>query len=473
MKNRPNILFITSDQHRADSMGCYGHPCVRTPHLDQLAYSGVRFENAYADCPVCIPARTTIVTGIPAHRYGMPAYAEDYRIQRERSLFLGSLLTQGGYQTCLVGKTHWHTPERFRAGFESVVWETQLNYDRVRACGYAEDGAGMGFNEVFPALSYMPPSLNKTVWLMDKAIDFLETRDRDQPFFLWVSTNEPHPPFVIHEPFYSMYDQDQIPEPVFGDWCADDVCPRTHYIVKKEMKTEGMTPGHIRKMRGVYYGMITNIDHQIGKLLGTLQRNGDYENTLIVYTTDHGEFLGDHGAARKSSFCEAAARLPFIMKPPAWDPVPDEARVSSALVTHEDLLPTFCDYAGVDVPSDVQARSLRGILTGKETKTRDLLHGHIDDMHMLHDGRYKYIYNADDGSELLFDTSIDRFDRCALHDRSLLDMHRQQLYTHLREENHPHALEDGTLLNKHLPRPSLATALARECTGLGPIGRKY
>ncbi len=127
VRGKPNVLFVTSDQHRADTLGCAGHPCVRTPHLDKLAQMGIRFDRAYADCPVCIPARTTLVTGIQAHVYGKPDYAIDYRIERRRELFLGSLLTQAGYQTQIMGKTHWHTEPSFRGGFEGVVGENQYN----------------------------------------------------------------------------------------------------------------------------------------------------------------------------------------------------------------------------------------------------------------------------------------------------------------------------------------------------------
>ncbi len=137
-------------------MGCAGHACVRTPHLDQLAYEGVRFDQCFSDCPVCIPARTTLITGIQAHRYGSPSYNAGFRIPRERKKFLGSLITAAGYQTCILGKRHWHTDPSFRAGFESHVPNhdektgrlTRLDRERIREVGRRHGTTGLGANEI-------------------------------------------------------------------------------------------------------------------------------------------------------------------------------------------------------------------------------------------------------------------------------------------------------------------------------------
>ncbi len=165
---KPNILFVTTDQQRADSLGCEGHPCVRTPHLDLLAAEGVRFTQAYSDCPVCIPARTTLVTGLQSHRYGMPEYSESYRIERDRELFLGSLMTAAGYQTCLIGKSHWHTEPHFRGGFET--WVRFEGFERERR-EKVPRGAwpGIGGNELSASLSPFPPELCTTNWAVTKA----------------------------------------------------------------------------------------------------------------------------------------------------------------------------------------------------------------------------------------------------------------------------------------------------------------
>lgn len=484
MNERPNILLITSDQHRADTMGVYGHPVVQTPHLDQLAFEGVRFTAAFSDCPVCIPARTTMITGRQAHKNGIPSYSEHARVSRRREDFLGSLITAAGYQTHLVGKTHWHTEPSFRAGFEGVTWSALMRKEHVRR-GMPASYGGIGFNELGSSLSYLPPDLQLTGWTVDRATEFAQLRDRSQPFFLWVSIQDPHPPFTIHEPYYSMYDTDAIPEPIRADWSSHpDQVPRAHFMQQAAMKTGRMSAAALRKSRSVYYGMVTNMDHQLGRLFGTLMYQGDWKNTLVIYTTDHGEFLGDHGAGKKSSFCEAAARIPFIVRfPDSWRNQ-DQYRVSlgkecGSLIELADLLPTICDIAGARVPADADGVSILPLLRDPASHIHDELHGHIDDAHMLRDRSHKYLYYADDGSELLF-SADDRDDERPIARRgrfgaegnvALLDSYRTRLALHLRGEGHPHAVSDGDgLLDKNLPKPSLEEALAADQSGLPALG---
>lgn len=469
---RPNILLITTDQQRADCLGVAGHPCLHTPHIDQLAYEGVRFENAYADCPICIPARTTMITGIQAHHYGMPSYSDQYRVKREREKFLGSLITSAGYQTQLVGKTHWHTDPSFRAGFEHVDFIARLLKEQLVKTGYAYNQTGIGVNELTPGLSRLPPELHATNWIVDKSIDFLETREQGQPFFLWASFCDPHPPLVALEPYYSMYDNDDIPDPVESEWSKDDECPYAHYIVKHRMKVGRIPKNRMRKLRSVYYGMITYVDHQLGRLFGKIMRDKEWDNTLVIFTSDHGEFLGDHGSAWKTSFCESAACVPFIIRAPKWMNI-KPGIVSEALVEHADILPTLCEIAGTKIPKDVTGKSLMGIVKGDNKHVRDLMHGYIDDdgkfggVHMLHDGRYKYTYYIDDGKELLFDVSKDRNDQYPLSGEALERM-RKLLVQHLSEEGHEH-VQDGKLINLGRQKPPLNEVLSRTSAGLGGL----
>ena len=410
----PNILLITSDQHRADCLGVAGHPCVRTPHLDKLAAAGVRFSNAYADCPVCIPQRTTLVTGIKSHTYGEPRYSETYRIPRDRRDFLGSLITEAGYQTCIVGKTHWHTDPSFRGGFETVISHELLGVEIARRCGRpGSHFTGLGWNELNPTASLLPPELYSTDWLVDRALDFLRFRDRTQPLFLWLSLTDPHPPNVIHEPYYSMYDRSPIPEPILPAWADDDGCPLAIRRHREGYNGPRMRADELRKARGVYYGKITNLDHQIGRLLGQLAAGGQLRNTTIVYASDHGEMLGDCGDMAKSSFIDASARVPLIVRPAA-DAAVEPGRTIDALVCLDDLLPTLCGIAGARVPDDITGKSWQPLLRGETGSLHDFQHGQIENSHMFHDGRLKYLYFVEDGSELLFDTVADPCDETDL-----------------------------------------------------------
>ena len=442
---RPNILLITSDQQRGDTLGCAGHPCVRTPHLDMLAKAGILFTNAHVDCPICIPARTTLMTGIQSHRYGKPEYAQEYRIERDRSQFLGSLMTAAGYQTCLVGKTHWHTDPSFRGGFETWISWKELERERARR-GVASGTHGIGANELSPTHSFLPPELHSTNWAVSRSIDFLEDREKEQPFFLWTSVIDPHPATVIHEPYYSMYDDEDIPEPCFGDWADEDSCPRYIRGIRSGNAHAHLTPKAARKVRGVYYGQVTNIDHQLGRLLGALIRLGLWENTVVIYSSDHGEHLGDHGTYFKNTFLEGAAHVPLVTRFPKSFGA-QQGRSCEAVVEWADLLPTFCDIGGAACPDDVDGINLAPLVRGETTQARDFMHGQSGKQHMIHDSRCKYLYFVDDGQELLFDKQNDSLDlRNLAGDEALVAPYRRQLIDHLADEQNEH-LVNGVLLN--------------------------
>lgn len=447
MPERPNIVLITSDQHRADSMGCAGHPCVRTSHLDVIASEGVRFDRAYVDCPVCIPARTTLVTGIQSHRYGRPAYAQDYRINRAPDRFLGSLITRAGYQTELVGKRHWHTEPSFRGGFEHVVPEWALHRERERR-GFPPNAAGIGNNEFNPRLSPYPPDLCFTNWAVTHACEFLRERDRTQPFFLWVSTIDPHPPNIVHEPYYSMYDHETVPEPLMPEWCRD--VESLPYALAGHRLANGhrwLRPSEVRKARGVYYGMITNIDDQLGRLFGALVRERVWDNTWIIYTSDHGDHLGDYGDWSKSTFLDPATRVPLIIRPPKSASPAKRGVVSDAVVQWADLLPTLCAIAGAETPGDIDGTSLLDLALGGGGPVREELHCQIGQQHMLLYDRWKYLYFAEDGREMLFDTVADPRDTQELSSRrDLVEPLRRRLIDHLTAEGNT-ACENGELVN--------------------------
>lgn len=429
-------------------MGYAGHPCVRTPHLDMLAKESMVFSNAYVDCPICIPARTTLVTGIEAHHYGCPSFSPAFRINRSPQKFLGSLLTAAGYQTCLVGKSHWHTEASFSGGFEQWTtwnrWERQLH----RALPW-RPSPGIGVNELSPALSPLPPEWQKSAWAVTESIDFLQDRDQSRPFCLWLSLVDPHPPNVIHEPYFSLYDNDAIPEPVVPEWVKGDRPPVAIQRLRIGNDHGSPTRAAIRKARSVYYGMITHIDHQLGRLFGELMRQGLWNDTAVIYSSDHGEQLFDHGFCFKGNFLDPSARVPLLARLPQSMEAP-RGQASRALVQWADILPTLCELAQTSSPSDIDGKSILPILRGASQSIRSYLHGQIGNQHMYHDGRYKYLYFADDGRELLFDKTTDLLDEHDLSaDSAILEELRKRFIIHLREEANPCLDPQGILLNRH------------------------
>lgn len=449
MPEKPNLLLITTDQQRGDCVGYDGHPCVRTPHLDMLARESTVFSQAHVDCPVCIPARTTLVTGVESHHYGCPDFAPGFRVDRERKKFLGSLLTSAGYQTCLIGKSHWHTDPSFGAGFEQWFRWTRWERDVLRDVGSVPT-PGIGVNELSASLSNLPPHLQKTTWSISEALGFLEDRDRSRPFCLWVSLIDPHPENIIHEPYYSMYDHDEVPEPVLPEWVQGKRPPLAIQRLRGGNDHAGPTRGSIRKSRGVYYGMVTHIDHQLGRLFGGLMRNGLWDNTAILYSSDHGEQLFDHGFCFKGNFLDPSARVPLLIRLPSGMEVPRGVS-SSALVQWADLLPTLCDLSGIRSPDDIDGASLLPLLRGECSQVRDFLHGQIGKQHMFHDGTHKYLYFVEDGRELVFDKTRDRLDENDLSgEAGLVDELRNRFISHLRDEEHPHLDGEGNCINEGL-----------------------
>ena len=443
---RPNILFITTDQMRPDMLGCAGHPCIRTPHLDMLATEGILFTRAYTDCPVCIPARTTMITGIQSHIYGMPSFEPGYRIQRDKDKFLGSLMTKAGYQTRMIGKTHWHTEPDFRAGFETLIATKVRHMEHLRKYENMPS-SGIGANELTPTLSTCPEEMQDPNWCIQKSIDFFEQEhDSSQPFFLWVSTEDPHPSNIAREPYYSMYDNEDIPNPVSPEWAEKETCPYAIEQIRLANAHENMNEKERRKAQGVYYGKVTNIDHQLGRLIGLLIAKGLWDNTIVVFTTDHGEHLFDYGTCFKTTFLDSSGRLPFLVRFPE-NMKTMRGVTSDALIELADLLPTFCDIAGADTPEDVTGKSLMPVIMGEKDSIRDSMHGQIRNSHMFIDGNYKYLYFVDDGVELLFDKSSDPMDEFNLAgDEDLLKPIRERFIKHLEEEKNAH-LENGKLLN--------------------------
>jgi arylsulfatase A-like enzyme len=304
----------------------------------------------------------------------------------------------------------------------------------------------IGVNEMTPMLNTHPKEFTHTDWTVQQSVDLLEDLEKGRPFFLWTSLIDPHPANQVHEPYYSMYNDEEIPEPVLPDWSQDERCPWVIRNIRNGNSFWSMNENERRQMRGVYYGMVTNIDHQLAHLFGALMRQGLWDNTVVVFTTDHGEMLGDYGTCFKGTMLDPSARLPFLVRLPQRMKPKVNTRCR-ALVELADLLPTFCDIAGVDPPEDVTGRSILPILRGEADHIRGELHGQIDGSHLFHDGRYKYLYFADDGRELLFDKENDPLDEYDLAgEAELVEPIRRRFKAHLASEGHAHC-QGGQLLN--------------------------
>jgi arylsulfatase A-like enzyme len=456
----PNLLLITTDQQRFDTLRAAGNRSILTPHLDWLADSGVRYSRAYADCPVCAPSRATIMTGLHAWRHGQtvnpPAHVPSPMAARPT---LPGLLSAAGYQTRLVGKAHFH-PMRAHYGFEHM----ELPADFFRALGRRPSFAppkdhGLGENEIEPVFSTAEERHTLTHWIAERSIEFLETRDDTRPFFLWTSFTKPHPPFDCLPAYWNLYDGVPLPAPCRGDWSAapDGPPPGFREPDWKLSHVARLSPEHLRNSLRAYYACITQIDYNLGLLFARLRELKLIENTWIIFTSDHGEMLGDHGLGSKSVFFEGSAHVPLIVRPPGGAP----ASVDDRLACLADLLPTFAARAGLPPPAACDGLDLLGV------KRRDHLVGECGPFHALLTESHAYHFTELGGAELAFNLAADPGEK---HDLlrapspapEALAL-RSRLAAHLAARGHTCA-RDGVLVATR-PAPEFISTRARAWPG--------
>jgi len=420
-RKRPNILLLMTDQHRGDCIGADGNKAIRTPHLDRIAREGVLFRCAYTAVPSCTPARAGLLTGLSPWHHGMLGYgrvAQAYRNEKPK------MLREAGYYGLGIGKMHWF-PQRHPHGFHKTIVDESGRVEtkgfvsdyrqwfRKVAPGLNPDATGIGWNDYQAKPYALPEHLHPTRWTGDRAVEFLEGYDRDEPFFLKVSFARPHSPYDPPERFWKLYEDADLPKAVVGKW-AERHAMRGKKLPSSTWRGD-LGEEQVRRSRQGYYGNVTFIDEQIGRILAALEKRGWLEDTLVLFTADHGDMTGDHHLWRKTYAYEASARIPMLLR---WGGNLLDARRGRVLrqpVELRDVLPTFLDAAGVKTdPSRFDGRSLLDLVRGKTEGWRqwidfehDVCYARENHWNALTDGRWKYIYHAMDGEQQLFDLEND------------------------------------------------------------------
>jgi arylsulfatase len=368
---RPNILWYCTDQQRFDTIGALGNPYVQTPTLDGLVGNGVSFTNTYCQSPICTPSRASIMTGLyPSRarntRNGNDTFPEDTPL-------ISKLIADSGYACGLIGKFHLvsggRRPEpRLDDGFD--YWQhshaprddwpegTHAYADWLRAQGQDLDTLRKSDRRV-------PPEFHQTKWASDCAIDYI-TRDHGKPWMLNINVYDPHPPFIPPEEYSKRFNPEDMPGPHFRE--SDLKHQKTLEAI--DFQGEVKTPeGHNAKCaQAKYYAMIAQIDDQLARILKTLEETGQRENTVIIFTSDHGETLGDHGLMFKGCrFYEGLVKVPLIF---SWPEQFNSNKQCSGLVELVDLSSTLLAIAGVEIPDYHQGRNLLPILNGTESGER-------------------------------------------------------------------------------------------------------
>ncbi len=420
----PNIILIICDQMRGDVMGVDGNPWISTPNLDGLAARGARFPHAYSAVPSCLPARASLWTGQNQWHTGVLGMGRGQGpIPCDYPYTLAGELTRAGYRTHLVGKGHFH-PQRASMGFESAKLDEsgrmpQSEHRRWFASqappGVTPDDHGVDFNSWHARPWHTEERLHPTAWTMMRALDFLQHRDPTRPFFLNISFVRPHSPYVPPEPYFSMYQQHGVPPAQIGDWAGMHDAPPAE--ARDPNAWHGrMSEREIHRARCGYYGEVSFIDTQIGRLVNWINRwfdREDRENTWIVFTSDHGDMLGDHNLWRKTYAYEGSARIPLLIVPPTGYPDPVRG-VPDEVVELRDIMPTVLDIAGIESPPTVDGCSLLPLLERPAEDWRSYIHGEhctcydeAQEMQYVTDGRRKFVWLPRIGIEQFFDLEAD------------------------------------------------------------------
>lgn len=428
---KPNILLITVDQMRWDCLSSASHPVVETPNLDRLARSGVMFQRAYSATPSCIPARAAIMTGMSQRSHGRVGYQE--RVPWRYEHMIGGEMAKAGYHTQCVGKMHVY-PARNLCGFHHVVLhDGYLHYNRKKTENrYSEHfdqcddylhwlrgtaGANLDLTDLGLDCNAstvtrpwgLPEHLHPTNWTVSESIDFLRRRDPGKPFFLWTSFVRPHSPLDPPQSYFDMYRDADMPDVPVGDWidtrAAEDGASDPTSIFGKFDRTR------LNRARAGYYALISHLDDQIGRLINALQEYGVNDDTVIVFTSDHGEMIGDHHYFRKALPYEGSARIPLIVCDPGDRLGFSRGSNPDAVAELRDILPTLLEIGGAAIPDSVDGSSLLPLCRGQKAPWRAYLHGeHAYGLHSHHyvtDGRMKYVWFSQSGQEQLFDLQSD------------------------------------------------------------------
>ena len=385
-----NVLWLMSDEHSTHAAGWLKNPIIQTPALDALAKRGAAFSSAYCQNPICVPSRASFLTGRMPSNVGV--FGNDGGLKHGVDT-MGTVFKRAGYVAHWIGKTHWGGESGFDSphGSDDEVTGAALRHQITRAPADA-------------TVATWPASAEGDTATKNFALRFLET-NRDKTFFAGVSFRKPHFPFIVQEEFYRLY-QDRVEAPKVTPGMVADL-PLLSQKEREGYGFEKLNDAQIRKARAVYFGMVTYMDSLIGEILKKVDELGLRENTIIVYTADHGEMAGEHGLWYKNSFYEASASIPLLLSAPKK--IKGGTKVE-APVMNMDLFPTLCDLCGVPAPDGLEGHSLLPLLEGPEGgKDRYALAENFRGGfagRMIRSGDWKYCYFHED-REQLFDLRND------------------------------------------------------------------
>ena len=397
---RPNVLFIFTDDQRPDAFGALGNPDIKTPNMDRIINSGFVFNRAYIQGSMtfatCLPSRAMIMSGKPLFRAPL---------QLDSGVLMPQVFQKSGYRTFATGK--WHNGE---SSFEKCFDEAEA----VFFGGAARTHINVPVNRMIAGLMvpYDAGETFSTDLFADAAIEFIEGQsEKEQPFFCYIPFTAPHSPVTPPGKWATMYDPDKITLPPNHAALRPDLVDQQQGTSRRGGGRGGrgrqggdVSPVDRAKQRyAAYYGLISHLDHHIGRVLDTLKKTGQAENTIILFATDHGMSMDSHGQSGKHNAYEHTSRVQMVASGAG---VPKGS--SDALVYLYDIYPTLCGLTGLPIPDEVEGKSLAKVIHGKQAKVRDhLFTAYMDDQRAIRDDRWKLLYRSKEDRAALYDLKND------------------------------------------------------------------
>ncbi len=426
MKSKPpNILWICTDQQRFDTISALNNTQLNTPNIDRLVATGVAFERAYCQSPICTPSRASFLTGM--YPSSVHACGNGNEVWAEAAPLVTALLADAGYDCALAGKLHLAgaygriEPRPKHDGYRLFHWshDPEDQWDAGHAYADWLGSLGHDLGEMRENPHDIPPELHQTTWCADRAIDFMEADHGGKPWLMSVNIFDPHEPFDPPQQYLDRFDVDSLSGPKFRESDLDAQAKLSQIDFQHPPRQP--EEFNAKWIQAAYYAMIELIDDNVGRMLESLERTGQRDNTIVIFMSDHGEALGDHGLLLKGCrFYEGLTRVPLII---SWPGAFLEGARRDALVELLDIAPTLLELAGLPIPKRMQGKSLRKLLVDSvaEDHHRDAVRceyysainpNMVDTYNgsfatMIRDERYKLVVYHGRGLGELFDLEAD------------------------------------------------------------------
>ena len=428
-ESKPHILFILTDQLRADCLGCAGHYMVKTPNIDRLATEAVRFTDCYTTSPLCVPARDSIANGLYPHNSNM--WQNDANMPLDADTYMKALQQQG-YRTCTIGKNHLFLMKNANLHEQAKLYRA-IGFDHVEdmpgtwGCTHTESiytdyldqlGLRQRVIDYLLDLESKPDEVRRFIaeplpiaaeHYMDsfvgrRVVKYVQEYESDQPSFVFVGFQGPHEPWDAPQEYYSMYNPDEVADPIPelppGDWLPERSLRYQQWAQYYQPKR----PRALKEISAGYFGKITLIDDSVGRILAAYEQKGWLDNTVIIFSSDHGEMLGNLGRVSKSICYESALRVPLIVRLPDGTAA---GTIRQGFVETIDIHGTILELAGCEISRDKDCKSVLPVIRGQKTSLREDVLAEVHVHYMLRTENWKIVIGRDGLTLQLFDLRND------------------------------------------------------------------